>query len=345
MKIFQKITAGTACFLLAAAICGGPSAQALAPGDMLVPVGQAVGIQLSSQGVIVSGLAQVETASGGVSPAEDAGILPGDRITSLDGQPISCGEDFLRAVSSLTGSPVTVEASRNGESFRCTITPLQNARGVWQLGLWLRDSVAGIGTITFWDPASGAYGALGHGVCLPETGELMVITDGVITPASVSGVVAGQRGQPGELCGVPSSGETLGTIQQNTICGIFGQAGAAMNASRAPIPAAAESEIHTGPATILATVGQDGPREYGVEILRVLRDGDDLRQLTIAVTDPKLLAITGGIVQGMSGSPILQDGKLVGAVTHVLVGDPTKGYGISIENMLQTGQAALAGAA
>ena len=166
----------------------------------------------------------------------------------------------------------------------------------------------------------------------------MIVSGGVITRATVGSVVAGQKGLPGELCGVPAPDQILGTIESNQICGIFGRADAPLSSARA-IPAASESQITLGGATILATVSADGPREYAAEITRITREPGDVRELTLTITDPALLAVTGGIVQGMSGSPILQNGRLIGAVTHVLVGDPTKGYGISLENMLAACQA------
>ena len=216
-----------------------------------------------------------------------------------------------------------------------TVTPRQGEQGTWQLGLWLRDGVQGVGTVTFWDPVTGKYGALGHGVSLPECQGLLPLSEGQITDAEVVDVLPGQRGEPGELCGVPRQ-PVLGTVEENTPQGIFGRAGAAFNVREA-VPVASDSEIHPGPAVILSTVDCDGPREFTVEIVRVDRSGNQARQIVLCVTDPALLDKTGGIVQGMSGSPILQDGKLVGAVTHVLVDNPTKGYGISMESMLGAG--------
>ena len=307
-------------------------AQAAAPGEALVPVGEAVGIALRCDGVIVSGLAAVRTQAGAFSPAEVAGLRPGDRISAVNGRPVHSGGDFFAALGALDGAAVELRAVRHGENLSFTVFPMQNEQGAWQLGLWLRDSVHGIGTVTFWDPATGRFGALGHGVSLPQGEDLMTSSGGVITRAVVSDVTAGQRGIPGELIGRPDHDDILGVVEENTLRGIFGTADAL--SSRRAVPAAADSVFCLGPATILSTVDGRGARELAAEITRVARDGAPTRQLSVSITDPELLGITGGIVQGMSGSPILQNGRLIGALTHVLVSDPSKGYGITMENML-----------
>ena len=324
------ITPSAALALLIGALLTVP---ARAAGEMLVPVGEAVGISLRCRGVVVSGFAEVETDEGTFCPAREAGLRPGDVITTLNGSELESGEEFLQRAAAFTGEAVVLGVRRAGEDAVRTIAPRQNRQGVWQLGLWLRDSVQGIGTVTFYDPATGAFGALGHGVSLPEGQGLVEAAGGAITAAEVMSVLPGRRGEPGELCGRADREEAIGRIEQNTACGIFGECFRPMTGS--PLPVAGDCEIHPGAAVILATVDSAGPREYAAEIVRVERSGGETRQLTIAVTDPALLRVTGGIVQGMSGSPILQNGKLIGAVTHVLVSDPARGYAISMENMLK----------
>ena len=326
-----KIIAG---LLLALALTGPASPAAAArPGDLLVPVGQTVGIELDCRGVVVTGFADVQTASGSVCPARTAGILPGDVILGVDGQTVADGAAFLDRAERFGAESVTLRIRRNARETEVTVTPRENRDGAWQLGLWLRDSVHGIGTVTFYDPDTGAYGALGHGVSLPESQELMDIAGGSIFSASVVDVAAGRKGEPGELHGTADGEAVLGRVEQNTPRGIFGTADVPLGELPA-VPVAADSEIRPGKARILATVDGGGPREFDAEILRVDLFAGQSRQLSIAVTDPELLTATGGIVQGMSGAPILQNGKLVGAVTHVLLNDPSKGYGISMENML-----------
>ena len=310
-----------------------PGAAAARAGDLLIPVGQAVGIELACRGVVVTGFAEVQTDRGGVCPAKAAGLLPGDVILKVDGEGVADGEAFLDRAARFDGGSVTLRIRRNSRETDVAVTPEENREGVWQLGLWLRDSVHGIGTVTFYAPATGEYGALGHGVSLPEGEGLMDIAGGSIFAAAVVDVAAGRKGEPGELRGAADAEAPLGRVTLNTARGIFGTADAPLG-DRAAVPVAADSEIRPGQAVILATVDDGGPREFAAEILRVELFAGQSRQLTIAVTDPALLGATGGIVQGMSGSPILQNGKLVGAVTHVLLSDPTKGYGITMENML-----------
>ncbi len=332
MKRFKKTCA--AAIIALAAFTGLPArALAAGPGELLTPVGRAVAIELRTEGVIVADLAAVQTEQGEVRPAADAGMQAGDQIIGVNGAVIGGSDDFLTAVQALDGSPVAIDAERDGKTLHFAVTPVRGVTGSWYLGLWLRDTIAGIGTITFQDPASGLFGALGHGVGTAANGALTPVSGGSIASAAVREVVAGARGTPGELVGVPDGTGPLGGVFGNTCAGIFGYA-APLSGGR-PLPVAGEEEIALGPATILATVDESGAREFGVEITRIARGGDDTRQLSLTVTDAALLAVTGGIVQGMSGSPILQNGKLVGAVTHVLVEDPTKGYGVTIARMLR----------
>ena len=264
-------------------------------------------------------------------------MQPGDRLVAVNGERVAGAEDFLRRAADFSDECVTLSVERGGEEKTFAVTPKLGSGGTYQIGLWLRDAVRGLGTVTFYDPTTGEYGALGHGVGLPETGELMSASGGEIYRADVTGVVMGERGEPGELCGGASSASPIGSIEENTDRGIFGTSRIPLGTLPA-IPVAAESEIRLGGATILSTVGAGGARPYEAVITRIARSGDG-GKLTLTITDGDLLAVTGGIVQGMSGSPILQNGKIVGAVTHVLVNDPTKGYGISMENMLKEGRA------
>ncbi len=206
--------------------------------------------------------------------------------------------------------------------------PVQNAEGQWMMGMWLRDGVSGIGTLTFCDPATGVYGALGHSISDADTGTKMPISEGSITDAEIVSVTRGAPGAPGELNGCADTQRVLGSIEGNTAHGIFGKAYTAFGGRTTETGA-----IKTGPATIVSTVSGSQPREYKVEINRIYRDAEG-EHVMLTVVDQALCAQTGGIVQGMSGSPILQGGRLVGAVTHVFVNDPTRGYGVSIQDML-----------
>ena len=329
----KKIMAVMPVLALLLALFSSPAALALEVRE-LVPVGTAVGIELKMDGVLVAETGEVETDSGKLSPARSAGMLPGDIIVSVNARQITTAAEFLSAVEKLDGSPVEILARRDGREIRFSITPALSSDGDFRLGLWLRDGVGGIGTVTFYDPISGSYGALGHGINELKSGELIPINSGNIVEAKVTEVVPGREGSPGELRGSVDKAGVLGSIEQNSVCGIFGKAGSD-SFSGSPLPVAFSGEVILGEASILCSVSGGEVKEYSVEICRIYRGNEDVRNLMISVTDPELLAITGGIVQGMSGSPIIQDGKLVGAVTHVLVNDPTRGYGIFIENMLE----------
>ena len=318
-KIMAAITATVLCFML--------SAAALA--ESLVPGGGAVGIRMTTDGVVVAGISEVETSSGKRSPAADAGLKKGDVITRLGGSEIATAQDFKAALSALDGSKTTVTFERGGKQKQLNITPAQGTDGAWKLGLWLRDGISGVGTLTFYDPATGVYGALGH--CISgDDGEALPLGDGGIYGAGIVGIVQGTVGAPGQLDGKTDAAAFLGDIRINCGCGIFGTAdfdGETMETG----------EFETGPATIRCTLEGSQTREYGIEIKKVYSSSEGTTVM-LTVTDPELIALTGGIVQGMSGSPIIQNGRLVGAVTHVFVNDPTSGYGVSIEDMLRVAQ-------
>ncbi|MCI6183951.1 MAG: PDZ domain-containing protein [Clostridiales bacterium] len=318
-KIMAAITATVLCFML--------SAAALA--ESLVPGGGAVGIRMTTDGVVVAGISEVETSSGKRSPAADAGLKKGDVITRLGGSEIATAQDFKAALSALDGSKTTVTFERGGKQKQLNITPAQGTDGAWKLGLWLRDGISGVGTLTFYDPATGVYGALGH--CISgDDGEALPLGDGGIYGAEIVGIVQGTVGAPGQLDGKTDAAAFLGDIRINCGCGIFGTAdfdGETMETG----------EFETGPATIRCTLEGSQTREYGIEIKKVYSSSEGTTVM-LTVTDPELIALTGGIVQGMSGSPIIQNGRLVGAVTHVFVNDPTSGYGVSIEDMLRVAQ-------
>ena len=318
-KIMAAITATVLCFML--------SAAALA--ESLVPGGGAVGIRMTTDGVVVAGISEVETSSGKRSPAADAGLKKGDVITRLGGSEIATAQDFKAALSALDGSKTTVTFERGGKQKQLNITPAQGTDGAWKLGLWLRDGISGVGTLTFYDPATGVYGALGH--CISgDDGEALPLGDGGIYGAEIVGIVQGTVGAPGQLDGKTDAAAFLGDIRINCGCGIFGTAdfdGETMETG----------EFETGPATIRCTLEGSQTREYGIEIKKVYSSSEGTTVM-LTVTDPELSALTGGIVRGMPGSPIIQTGRLVGAVTHVFVNDPTSGYGVSIEDMLRVAQ-------
>ena len=331
----RGIISFAACLALAAALS--PAASATGAETRLIPLGGTVGISLSSEGVIVVGIQEKTKDGTAESPAKAAGIKTGDIVKYIGPMQIEAKDDLKEILSRLDGSPVPVEVLRDGQPLTMSLTPHRHEDGAYELGLWLRDGIAGIGTLTFYDPKSGLFGALGHSINDAESGTPVPLKNGVIVRSSVTGVTKGKAGTPGQLNGSFDFDDVLGSVTANTGSGIFGYMNENIAESRGPLPVASVGEIRTGPATILANVSGGDVKEYGIEISRVYSgaEGTD-RSMMITVTDQRLIGKTSGIVQGMSGSPIIQNGKLVGAVTHVLINDPERGYGISAERMLQT---------
>lgn len=315
----KKITKYILCLLLCA-FCLPVNAQA----KDLIPGGQVIGLELRDNTVTV---AAIDDTLG--SACKAAGIAPGDQIVSIDGIIVHSAEDIHRALHRSHGT-VSITVNRAGREQTFSLSPQITSTGP-KLGLYLRQGVTGVGTVTWYDPDSGKFGTLGHGV--GNNGQLLKLASGHAYRARVTTVRKGRSGAPGQLMGSIESRTPIGELTENTAQGVFGISQSGWE-GRA-IPVASKSEIRTGGATIRSTVEGTSLQEYSVEILKIYpQDRGGGRNLLLRVTDPELLALTGGIVQGMSGSPIIQDGKLVGAVTHVLVNDPTTGYGIFIENML-----------
>ncbi|MDR3209140.1 MAG: SpoIVB peptidase, partial [Oscillospiraceae bacterium] len=266
----------------------------------------------------------------------------GDIITRVGKAEISSGEELKAASARFDEKPVTVQVLRGDERVQLSVAPAKLKTGEFSLGLWVRDGISGIGTVTFYDPETGMFGALGHAVADADTGVVLPVREGSITKASVTDVQRGESGAPGQLHGAFDFDETLGEITENTEHGIFGTfTRSALKSNSAlfsgdALEVADEREIHTGAAYILANVSGSEIQRFEVEISRVYSGSEAAgRTMLVTMKDDALTSVTGGIVQGMSGSPIVQDGKLVGAVTHVLVSDPAKGYAISIEKMLE----------
>ncbi len=300
----------------------------------VVPMGRAVGIKLFSDGVLVVGTSEVE----GQNPARACGLREGDIITHINSEEVDSIEEVRDLLQSIGGRPMSIRATRGEKQIQLTASAVQcTADGTYKLGAWIRDSMAGIGTLTYWDPKTGAFGALGHGINDVDTSKLMPLQSGGLMYAEISDVKKGVSGEPGELHGTFQVQRDLGPLSANTKSGIFGTlTDEAMTADLTPVPVAKRKEVKVGAASILSNIAGDQVEEYRVEIVRLYPNSDtDTRDMMVRVTDPRLLEATGGIVQGMSGSPILQNGKLVGAVTHVLVSDPTQGYAILAEDMIE----------
>ena len=317
---------GTACLAALLACSASVAMAAEVTPRMLVPVGHTVGIKLFSKGVVV-----VKLSDGG-TPARTCGLRTGDVIIQCGGSTVTSSEQF-QSLLQTCGGTAELEVRRNGNSVTLSVEPERNDQGVYCIGAWIRDSMAGIGTMTYYDPATATCGALGHGITDVDTAQLMPFSNGSILPSTVKAVKKGEAGSAGELRGDFDLTGDLGDLYANTASGVFGT----LDGDYAPAQAQAvpTGEPETGAAVIRSNIRGDEVREYTVEILKTVPNSRDGRDMVLSVTDPELIEATGGIVQGMSGSPILQNGKLVGAVTHVLLNDPTKGYGISIETMLK----------
>lgn len=324
---------GGVAFLLALLLCGavGAGAADMTGSRMLVPVGHTVGIKLFSRGVVV-----VKLSDGG-TPAKAGGLQTGDVIVKCAGSTVTSTEQFQSLLQESGGESTDLQIKRDGDNVTISVEPTQNEQGVYCIGAWIRDSMAGIGTMTYYNPATGDFGALGHGITDVDTAQLMPFSNGSIIPSTVKAVKKGESGAAGELKGNFDLTGDLGDLYANTANGIFGTLDAASYAPVQEAEAVPIGQTHTGPAVIRSNVQGDQVEEFEIEIEQVITGASDGRDMVIAVTDPELISLTGGIVQGMSGSPILQDGKLVGAVTHVLLNNPTRGYGIVIENMLRAG--------
>ena len=303
-------------------------------GRILIPGGQAVGVALKTRGVLVVGAA----GQGNMKTS----LRTGDVIVSAAGSRIESTSELSRHVGAWQQEQIELGVLRDGRQMTIKTSAPVSTDGKRRLGVWVRDSTAGVGTLSYVDPMTNAYGALGHAIVDADTGDMLSVADGAILRASVVGVTKGKVGQAGELRGsFLKENDQIGTLLQNSVFGIYGCMESRMEDFLYPdgLPVATRKQVHPGSASIISTIDEEGPKEYSVEILRCFaQDKPSQKGMILQVTDERLLAATGGIVQGMSGSPIIQDGKLVGAVTHVLVNDPTKGYGIFIENMLDAAE-------
>lgn len=307
---------------------------------VLYPGGQPLGVKLNTKGVLVVALSDIKTENGKISsPAAVAGIQIGDNVIKINGIAIKNSEQTQREINNCDGKELKVLIERKGQQFEKVIKPIKSQEDKnYKVGLWIRDSTAGVGTLTFYDEKSGMFAALGHPITDVDTGTILSINSGEIVSSSIISVKKGLRGNPGELKGIFVNEDLiLGKIYKNTECGVFGKSSTKLVDKHCkPMKVALRSEIKEGPAKILTTIDDNGPKLYDIQIEKLLaQDEPGPKSMVIKVTDSELLEKTGGIVQGMSGSPIIQDNKIVGAVTHVLINKPDVGYGIYIEWMIK----------
>lgn len=300
--------------------------------------GTPFGVKMFSDGALVVAFSDQYTDLGTENPAKEAGLRLGDLIVSAGEHAVRSNEELSAAITAAAGQALPIVYCRDGKQYTTSLTPVEDSTtGTYRAGLWVRDSSAGIGTMTFLDPAHGTFGGLGHAISDTDTGADITLLSGEIVPVTITGCVRGTAGSPGELRG-EFSAATAGTVLANDATGVYGRyTGPAAGQS---CPLAQPQQIQLGEAEILTTILGGTPQRYAVRIEKVdMTSSDPNRNLLLRITDPALLEATGGIVQGMSGSPILQNGCLVGAVTHVLVNDPTRGYGIFAATMLEKADA------
>ncbi|MBM7646312.1 stage IV sporulation protein B [Scopulibacillus daqui] len=311
------------------------------PDLRLIPGGESIGVKLNTLGVLVVGYHLVDTENGQKSPGEAAGVEVGDIITKINGKKIKSMSDVKQLVTDAKDhEPLKLNIIRHNQKITKKLTPLKDKSDHKpQIGLYIRDSAAGIGTLTFYDPKSEKYGALGHVISDVDTKQPIVVSDGQILKSTVTAIDRGENGQPGEkIASFPADEKPIGKINKNTPFGIYGSLNQTVNNGimNKALPIALSDEVKEGPAKILTVLNGNKVQAFDIKILSsVPQKFPATKGLVIKVTDKRLLKATGGIVQGMSGSPIIQNGKIVGAVTHVFVNDPTSGYGVHIEWMLQ----------
>ena len=328
------------CLVFALSMCMGVTAGATSrsqnkyEGLKLIPGGVPFGVKFSMAGLIVVGFCDVDTGNGNICPASKAGLKAGDIITQIDGQSPKDANDFIRIVDESSGRSINVIFTRAGVEKSIRLSPKYSVSECkYMLGLCVRDSGAGIGTVTYIYPETYSFAGLGHGICSSDSGKLIEMTRGIVSDVTVSGVKKGVAGVPGEIKGIIGTSK-VGTLVGNTDCGVYGMFSKCPAGVGKPIPVGLRDEVKSGAAYIICTLDGAGACKYNIEIGSVNYSEHGSKCFTVTVKDQKLIDKTGGIVQGMSGSPIIQNGKLIGAVTHVMINDPTVGYGIFIENML-----------
>ena len=305
------------------------------PKTTVIPLGKAIGMKMYTKGVLVVGMSEIE----GQKPYENSGIETGDKIVEVNNVKINNTEELIACVNSSKGENIEITYISDNEEEVTNISPVKTGENEYKLGLWVRDAAAGVGTLTFYEPSTGEFGALGHGINDVDTYELIDIANGELVTTNIIDIVKGEDGTPGEIRGVIDGGSTIGSIYKNTSYGVYGKV---LDTSRlnlnknTEIEVANRSEITTGKAEIMCELENGKIEKYEIEIQKIfLENNQDNKSMLIKVTDEDLIEKTGGIIQGMSGAPIIQNGKFIGAVTHVLVNDSKMGYAVFADLMIK----------
>ena len=306
------------------------------PKTTVVPLGKAIGMKLYTEGVLVVGMSEIE----GKKPYENSGIETGDKIIEINNIEISNTDELIQCVNNSNGSNIEIKyINDKNEEEVANILPAKTSNNEYKLGLWVRDAAAGVGTITFYEPSTGEFGALGHGINDVDTYELIDIANGELVNTNIIDIVKGEKGSPGEIRGIIEGERTIGSISKNTSFGVYGNVLDTTKLSinkNSELEVANRSEIKTGKAEIMCELENGKVQNYEIEIQKIfLENNSDNKSMLIKVTDEELIEKTGGIIQGMSGAPIIQNGKFIGAVTHVLVNDPQMGYAVFGDLMIK----------
>ena len=305
------------------------------PKTSVVPVGEAIGMKLYTDGVLVVGMSEIE----GQRPYENTGIQEGDRIIQINENDIRNTTELMQEVNASGGNKIDIKYVHEEETIITSIKPVKNSDNEYKLGLWVRDAAAGVGTLTFYEPSTGMFATLGHGILDVDTSDLITIANGELVTTNILSIQKGEKGTPGEIRGTIESGYTIGQISKNTAFGVYGILNTPSYLSISPedaLEVASRDEIKTGQAEIICELENGKKEHYTIEIQKIFTgNNEDNKSMLLKVTDKELLEKTGGIIQGMSGAPIIQNGKFIGAVTHVLVNDPTMGYGVFADIMIK----------
>lgn len=312
---------------------------AVIPKTTVIPLGTAIGMKLYTKGVLVVGMSQINTDNNEkTKPYENSGIEQGDMILAINNKEVSNTDELIGEVNNSSGNSIKIKYLKNNETLETSITPVKS-KNEYKIGLWVRDAAAGVGTLTFYEPSTNSFMALGHGISDIDTEKIVEISNGELITANIVSIKKGEKGKPGEMKGTIDSGNKIGEISKNTNLGVYGNV---TNKSYLGIDSnnemevATRSEIKEGRAQIICQLDNNEKNKYNIEIEKIYTmNNEDNKSMLIKVTDEELLNKTGGIIQGMSGAPIIQNGKFVGAITNVLVNDPTQGYAIFADMMIK----------
>ena len=309
------------------------------PKTKVIPIGSSIGMKLYTKGVLVVGMSQIDTDDNQKEkPYENSGIEQGDTIIEVNNNEIGNTDELIQEVNKSNGNTISIKYVRNNKTMETSITPVKS-ENEYKLGLWVRDAAAGVGTLTFYEPSTNMFMSLGHGITDIDTEQIVEIANGELVTANIISINKGEKGKPGEIRGTIDNGYEIGSIYKNTNFGVYGSL---KNKNNIPIDTSKEMEVATreeikeGEAKILCQLDNSGPKEYKIEIEKIyLSNNEDNKSMLIKITDESLIDKTGGIIQGMSGAPIMQNGKFIGAITNVLVNDPTQGYAIFGDLMIK----------